>query len=757
MKRVAFLFALVAIGVGAAAPAGADETAGGGADRRVLVISVPGLTWEDIDKNYDDIPNLAALLDDSAVADLATRTITRRVTVADGYSTLNAGTRAVGAGGLADGEAFEIDERFGLDTAGRVFERRTGERARRGIVALSIAEIVEENDAELYDAEVGALGDALAAAGHPRAVIGNADGEQPPGSEATSYRRTVVEGLMGSDGVVPAGRVGPDLLVEDPGAPFGLRLDNEAVGEAFADAWAPGAVVLVEASDLVREDAYRSFATSEERPRLFREALRATDELVGVLLDEVDLERDIVMVVGPSHPERQVRLTVAALHEPGGEPGLLRSGSTRRSGFVQLVDIAPTILDRLGVEKPDSMEGQPVSVGDGGGSADDRRSFLVEADAAATFRDAQVGPVATLFVLAQLALALGTMFAVVRPPLPGLRSLLFGGALVALAYVPSVYLARLLPFHDYGSGAYFAFLIVVAAALAIGYRSVARRDPLDSVMVALGVIVAILLVDVMLGAHLQFNSALGYSPKVAGRFTGFGNLGYAALASSAVILAGLLAHRIGGRRGARAGVALLAVVFVIDAIPFWGSDVGGTLSLLPGYAVASYLLLGLRVRVRTIVVCGAGAVMAVVLFGLVDLARPADQRSHLGRLFERIADDGWSSFTTVITRKASTNLSGLTTSVWMWMLPIVVGMVAWLLWKAPERLRTIDRRVPELRAAAIGLAIVGVLGFALNDTGIAVPAVMLAVANSVLIALVATMPVGEREPTAARERVGAPA
>jgi len=756
MRRAVFLLVVCALGVSVARPAHADEAAGRG-DPRVLVISVPGLTWEDIDKNHDDIPNLAGLVDSSAVADLATRTISRRVTVADGYSTLNAGTRAVGAGGAADGEAFEIDEPFGRDTAGNVFERRTGEQVDRGIVALALAELLAENDAELYDAEVGALGDALARAGHPRAVIGNADGDQPPASEEATYRRTVVEGLIGSDGVVPAGRVGPELLAEDTGAPFGLRLDNDAVAEAFSDVWDPGAVVLVEASDLVREDVYRSFATSDERPRLFRDALRATDELVGLLLDEVDLERDIVLVVGPSHPERQVRLTVAALHEPGVEPGLLRSGSTRRSGFVQLVDIAPTILDRLGIEKPDAMEGQPVSVGDRGGSADDRRDFLVEADAAATFRDAQVGPVATLFVLVQLALALGTMFAVVRRPRPSLQQVLFGGALVALAYLPAVYLSRLLPFHDFGSVAYFAFLVLGAAALAGVYRLAGRAAPLDALMVALGAIVAILLLDVVLGAHLQFNGALGYSPKVAGRFTGFGNLGYAALASSAVILAGLIAHRIGGRRGPRVAVALLALVFVIDAVPFWGSDVGGTLSLLPGYAVASYLLLGLRVRVRTIVVCAVGAVAAVVLFGLVDLSRPTDQRSHLGRLFERIADDGWSSFATVIARKAGTNLSGLTTSVWMWMLPIAFGLVAWLVWKTPARLQGIDRRIPQLRAAAVGLAIVAVLGFALNDTGIAVPAVMLAVANSVLIALVASTPADEREPAAERERVATPA
>jgi hypothetical protein len=423
---------------------------------------------------------------------------------------------------------------------------------------------------------------------------------------------------------------------------------------------------------------------------------------------------------------------------------------------VQLVDLAPTILDRLGVDVPDSMEGEPVAVGDRGGSASDRRDFLVREDAAATFRDAHVGAVATLFVIGELLLALGTMLLVARPDRRRLPPALLAGAVLALAYLPAVLLARLFPFHDWGEIAYFAFLLGVAAVLAGGYALIGRRRPVDTLIVALAVVVVLLLVDVVLGTPLQFNSPLGYSPKVSGRFTGFGNLGYAALAASTVLLAGLLAHRIGGRRGAQMGVGLLVVVFVIDAIPFWGSDVGGTLSLLPAYAVASYLLLGVRVRARTIVLCGLAAVAAVVLFGLVDLSRPADQRSHLGRLFESIADDGFSSLATVVLRKSGTNLAGLTTSVWMWMVPIALGLLAWLLWRAPERLRLLLDRIPELRAVTIGFVIAAVLGFALNDTGIAVPAVMLGVANSVLIALLAgTAPEAARPETPARVGDGA--
>jgi hypothetical protein len=124
-------------------------------------------------------------------------------------------------------------------------------------------------------------------------------------------------------------------------------------------------------------------------------------------------------------------------------------------------------------------------------------------------------------------------------------------------------------------------------------------------------------------------------------------------------------------------------------------------------------------------------VAVVVLFGLLDLARPADDRTHLGRLFERVADDGWSAFETVVVRKLQANLSVLTSSVWTLMVPLALAVAAYLLWVAPGRLRRL-RDEPALRTALPGLGVAGLLGFALNDSGIAVPGMMLGVVGASL-------------------------
>ncbi len=205
--------------------------------RRLLVISLPAVTWQDIQDRVHQLPNLTRLLDESAIGGLTTRTIDRHTTLADGYVTLGAGARSVGTETETDGEGFEVGEPFADTTAGQVFERRTGRTVDHGLVNLDIGGIVDKNEQELFDAEIGALGDKLASSNWSRAVIANGDGEDTQQPLGGYYRRQAVSGLMGSNGEVSAGAVGPELLVPDARAPVGLRVDNDAVVDVFRDVW----------------------------------------------------------------------------------------------------------------------------------------------------------------------------------------------------------------------------------------------------------------------------------------------------------------------------------------------------------------------------------------------------------------------------------------------------------------------------------------------------------------------------------------
>jgi hypothetical protein len=679
------------------------------AARRLLVVSLPMVTWADLP--LDRMPNLRNLLEQSMVADLSVRGVDRHPTLGAAYATIAAGTRSVGT--INDGDAVE-----GSD--GR-------------IVARGFADIIARNNRKLFDAHPGVLATALAHAGINRAVIGNAD--QAGSGPATSSMRQVADALATPDGVTPSGSVGTDLLAHDAAGPFGLAIDPAAYLAAFQRAWTGRAVVLVEDSDLARFDASGGSArATPARARALDPLLASFDRLLGQMLASVDPARDAVMVIGPTDPSGHSQLTVASLRAPGTRPGLAVSDFTRRSGFVSIVDIGPTILDVFGVAAPDSMEGRPIDFGRTGGSFADRRSFLIDSNVGAVFRDARIGPVTIAFIVAQVFL---TLAAAIAFTWLGRRSrrVIEIGALSLLGVIPATFVAVLLPFDRHSVWLYWLFIVGVGLVIGVGSYLFTDRRGVGALMVCLGAIVVLLLGDIVTGARLQFNTVFGYSPTVAGRFAGIGNLAYSELSAAALLLACLLAYRIGGRRGAIVAAVLLAVAIVVDGMPIWGSDIGGVLSMVPAYGIAVTGLLGLRVRVKTVLVGIAATVFALVVFTLIDLSRPKENETHLGRLVRSTQSGGWHSFSIVVRRKLAENFGVLFSSPWTVMVPIALAGVAYIVYRAPGRLQALHERIPPMRWGLVSLAVLAVLGFSLNDSGISIPGVMMGVLTPVMIVI----------------------
>jgi hypothetical protein len=144
-------------------------------------------------------------------------------------------------------------------------------------------------------------------------------------------------------------------------------------------------------------------------------------------------------------------------------------------------------------------------------------------------------------------------------------------------------------------------------------------------------------------------------------------------------------------------------------------------------ALTFTLLGGWRVRIRTVATFAVVTGALIGGLGLLDLTRDPSHRTHLGRLFANVGHSGSNPFTTVVHRKLDANLVTLTNSVWRFMFVPVVIMAAYVVWCAPDRLGALRRRLPMLDPCFIGVGAAAVLGYALNDSGIAVPAMMLAV------------------------------
>lgn len=715
--------------------------------RRVLIVSVPALTWQQVVDEQP--PTLISLFRRAAVASMSVRTLGRITSLAEGYATIGAGNRATAPESSA-GLAFPSSARVESNEADIVAALRCGCSVGGDIVHLGATQAHEANDRLLYGAEAGALGDALTRAGRHAAVITNGDETfETPGaplnlSQSQWVHREAALAVMDAAGSVYGGSVGQDLIRMNVDAPFGVSADEDATADAVERAWRHSDVVLVELSELARADRYRPLVMPKAYPSLQAAALSRSDALLAMILSRIDLNfsRDLVLIVAPNAPSSApVQLTVSALVGPGFKPGLATSATTNRDGYLSLPDLAPTVLDALGVEAPDSMTGTIVSAA--GSVAPDQDLFkkLAANNARSVFRDKATGPVSVAFIVFQVLVYGMAMLALTRRP--SLRPLVLSCALVILAIAPLTFLSGLVRYDSLGVGGYLPALFAAAAVLAglvaglvrLTTRWLGAAAPMAAPLGLVALSLAVMLIDAFRGTRLQIDTVFGYSPIVAGRFAGYGNVAFALVGMSAIVLAtgawGMVALRAGqstppSRRMLLGGLgSFLAVVLVTDGHPGLGADVGGILAAAPAFILTMLLLAGARISWRRLVVMGFAAVAVVGVFAAIDLARPESSRTHLGRSVARVLDGG--DVSTVLLRKASTNLSILTSSVWTLVIPVAVAFLVFLVLRSDGLLSDFQRRVPGLRACLAGGLAVGVIGFALNDSGVAVPAVMLAV------------------------------
>ena len=167
------------------------------------------------------------------------------------------------------------------------------------MVSLGWSLLEDANEGAEFGGTIGALGQALEDAGAGRGVVANADGADPLVAGQPIHREAALT-MVDEDGAVSCGQVDTSLLETDELAPFGVRLDEQAVLDASTRCGTPDSVVLVEASDLRRAIAFRTAGHAGAGRRRVGGGPASTDALAGGLLDRLDLERDAVVVVAPT-------------------------------------------------------------------------------------------------------------------------------------------------------------------------------------------------------------------------------------------------------------------------------------------------------------------------------------------------------------------------------------------------------------------------------------------------------------------------
>jgi hypothetical protein len=708
-SRSALCLLLCAIGI-SIAPSPAHARSCG----RVVIMTLPGVTWSEVARYRP--PNLMQALRDGAAGSLSVRTIDPRTSYSDAFATIGAGARLQG-GSVAGGVAF------------RSGSHRLRTRPFRSVNAAGMPEIETLARGAGYGAQPGALGAALARSDIPVIAVGNGDAGLPPPLPAGFGRWTLLA-AMDSLGRVRDAAVDPSLLRRTPDA-FGVASNDTRVAEAVSAALdAPCSVTVLDQGDLDRTDL-GSLLTGDRRVSGAAPALAQNDALLGEVRGDME-GRDLLLILSPTSPLALSRthLGVAIAVGPGFPAGsTLESASTRRPGFVTLPDVAPTVLSFLHIPTPSVMNGQRWYAAVGSGR--DRLSEAIAADDEAVFVDHLQPEVSTGFVAFQVAVYLIAMLLIARrekSATPGSDSFRRGLEVVVLSVVAfpvATYLAGAAQTHRLGVGGTLALLIGIDVVF-VAAVTLLLKAPLDRLLALTAVTTLVLVTDLALGASLQLSTVFGYSPIVAGRFAGLGNIGFAVLASSSVLTGALVVHRWAGTGIALTIVAALFVITIVaDGSPALGSDVGGVIALVPALVITWILLAGRRPTLRVLLIAALAVCVVVGIFLALDLSRPAASQTHLARLFEGFRSRGTSELTDTIGRKARANLQVFRSTVWTLFVPPALAAMAWLLLRPRGRWQVLVDAYPRLRAGLVGGLLVGLLGFAVNDSGIVIPAVVL--------------------------------
>jgi len=451
-----------------------------------------------------------------------------------------------------------------------------------------------------------------------------------------------------------------------------------------------------------------------------RRAARAADRVVARLL-AARTDGSTVLVAGVSDTRAPARLHVAIAAGPGFTGGWLTSGSTNRTGYVQLADVAPTVTRALGLPRSTAFGGRPWRQGsDRAAPLRASRDRLVDADASSVATAGNAGRFVAVLVAVQLLLYLLVALGLRRASRGRTRSVLATAATAAALTVPAMLLTNLVPWWRTGAPGW-AFLAAMVGWTVVATTLVRlgpwRRWRLGCPVATAALSVAVIGADVVTGAHLELDNVVGYAAVTGDRYTGLGMVGLGAFAAAVLALAGGLAVRVPRRyRPVLMGLVGAAGVVVVGG-PFFGADPGAAIGMTAGAVVAAVLSRGGFLTVTRLGWAIVAGVAVTGVFALLDLTRPADQRGHLarfaGHLFGGTAGPA-------LHRVMQANTIATVSSLLSLLVVVAAVFVALVLLGPAAGLRRVHGLYPSLRGALAGAAVAAVLAGLFDGAGLIV-------------------------------------
>ena len=194
-------------------------------------------------------------------------------------------------------------------------------------------------------------------------------------------------------------------------------------------------------------------------------------------------------------------------------------------------------------------------------------------------------------------------------------------------------------------------------------------------------------------------------------------------------------------------VAVVAVFAVFaSGWPGFGGKVGGTIAMVPCFALLGLAVAGIRLNWRRVLLVLASGLALFAVFALVNYFVPMTGKSDIGS-FAGSSLHGHSGG--LLLRKINSNIGSLSVNAFSPVVPIVVLVSGLMLWRPSWfRLTTAPRAYqaePLMRPVLGVLWLLPVLGWFADDSGVIVPAAALPFALPLGIGILAAAAYQDRQ------------
>jgi len=685
-------------------------------NKTVYLVVANRLTLDDIKTMY----NLNDIIRDGSIGLMNPRGLSG-YNGAESYLTINASNRAFTD--YDGGESYNLNDYYK-----KLYEKRVGETVGDediGIVGFS--KLIKYNEDNYYKPYIGALGDSFHKAGLKTALYGNAD-------ILDRIIRPSSLIPMDSKGLIDYGNI-DNIIVDDDEFPYGFRTDYEKMLKQAVDIREKASLVVIDTGDLDRLASYSNELTDKQYFNIRNKILNNIDEFLKELSHSLDRKNSLVIIISPNGGEERVNGSILSpvIFWGGGMPkGVLSSSTTKREGLISNIDIAPTIINYLGLPHEQFLGTNVYSI-----NRDNGFEFLYEDNNRINVvSNSRFYVLAVYSILSIISCILGTLLVVFNVKISGKISKIFWGFIILAGSIPFVLLIN----SAVNWNNYFQFILSLIVILSITFiilYNINNKSKKNILYISSLVIYLTLVIDMLTNNNLIRFSPLGYDPIIGARYFGIGNEMVGVFMGCMIILLCNMEVFKKSKNKNRIILYLISflTVFLIGS-PKFGAKVGGTICVL--FAVLVFILedLNIRINFKSMVLICSLVVVAILGFSYIDIKFNSNP-THLGKTILMASSQGEDLINNIIIRKILMNIKLIGSSVWTKSLYINIVSQSCILIFCEDKIREMFNKRKNICIGLISGIAGSIMGILVNDSGIILSALSMVLLTSYFLSITA--------------------